>query len=104
MRSKKTKQIKRNYLIFTIQKFQTYKDINIPEANRAVGDERCVEGVEVGDVLHVGDEGGYADKEDHQDGADDHGVEPLVRVVLLLQSHVQVQEPHPERVAVKMDM
>lgn len=68
----------------------THEDINVAKADAAVGDERCVEGVEVGDALHVGDEDGDGGQEHHQDPADDGRVETLVVSVLLLQPHVQL--------------
>ncbi len=63
---------------------RTHVDVNVPEADGAVGDEAGVEGVKVGDVLDVRDEGGDAEHEDGQDGADDRGVETLVVVQELL--------------------
>ncbi len=62
----------------------THVDVNVPEADGAVGDEAGVEGVKVGYVLDVRDEGGDAEHEDGQDGADDRGVETLVVVQELL--------------------
>ena len=69
---------------------KSYKNVNVSESDAAVRDESGVEGVEVGDSLHVRDEDGDEGEEDGQDAADDGRVEPLVVPVLLLQTHVQL--------------
>lgn len=63
----------------------TYVDVNVSEANSAVGDEAGVEGVKVGDALHVGDEGSHAGQENDKDHANDARVEPLLVLELLAQ-------------------
>ena len=70
----------------------THEDVNIPESDGAVGDEGCVEGVKVGDGLHVRDEDGDAEEEHDQDDPDHAWVEPLVVMVLLLQPHLQLHQ------------
>ena len=56
---------------------------DVPEPDGAVCDEACVDGVEVGVSLHVGDECGHAHQPDHQDRPNHRRVEALVRTELL---------------------
>lgn len=72
-----------------------HKDVDVSEPDGAVGDEGGVEGVKVGDGLHVGDEDGDAEEEHDQDDPYHARVEPLVVVVLLLQPHLQLHQLQP---------
>ena len=56
----------------------TYIDVNVPKSYGAIGDEASVDGVEVSDAFHVGDEGSHADHEDEQDGPNDARMKSLI--------------------------
>jgi hypothetical protein len=70
----------------------THKYVNVSKSDGAVRDEGGVEGVKVGNRLHVRDEDGRREEEDEQDAADDARVEPLVLKKLLLQTSVHLQD------------
>ena len=69
----------------------TYVDIDITEADGAVGDEAGVDGVKVGDALHVRDEGRHAAQEDDEDGPDDGRMEALLVLKLLAQIRLDLE-------------
>lgn len=62
----------------------THVDVNVPESDGAIRDKARVEGVEVRDDFHVGDEDGDGEHEDEQDDPDHARVEPLVVLQLVV--------------------
>ena len=70
--------------IYRPQQNPTHVNVYVPESDGAVRDETRVEGVKVGDALHVGDEDGDGEHEDEEDDPDHARVEPLVVLQLVV--------------------
>lgn len=61
----------------------TYIDVNVSKTNCAVGNEACIESIEIGDGFHVRNEARDAGQKNDQNHPNDHGMEPLVMLQLL---------------------